>query len=96
MPGSDRRSDYSEELRASKNKYDTSEISNEEAERMGLSYCHAMPKAENIILESGDFALYRPRAWHLGNYVPYLKRATLHDSVWNPQAREWYRTLGER
>jgi hypothetical protein len=27
--------------------------------------------------------------WHLGSYVPYCKRATLHDVVDTPEFIEW-------
>ena len=34
--------------------------------------------------------------WHIGNYAPYRKRATLHDGVWNPVARQWVRDWFDR
>ena len=53
--------------------------SDEERERSCLEYTRSMPGATQLHLEAGDYALYRSTAWHLGNYVPYMKRATLHD-----------------
>ena len=61
----------------------------EERERLSLEYTRSMPGAIQLHLEAGDFALYRPTAWHLGNYLPYFKRATLHDFVSTPEFDEW-------
>lgn len=70
------------------------EQSDEERERACIRYCRAMPNAVCLNLAAGDYALYRPVAWHLGNYVPYRKRATLHDAVSEPAAMEgWLRRL---
>jgi hypothetical protein len=44
-----------------------------------LGYTRQMPNAVQIVLSAGDVAFYRQTAWHIGNYVPYVKRATLHD-----------------
>jgi len=55
-----------------------------------LDYCRDMPRAICLHLNAGDFALYRPLGWHLGNYVPYRIRATLHDAVWTKAARAAY------
>jgi hypothetical protein len=49
-----------------------------EQERFLHEYCVAMPGAVQLRLEPGDLVLYRSVAWHLGSYVPYRKRATLH------------------
>lgn len=57
----------------------------EERERLCLEYCQSMPGGEQLILNAGDFALYRSSLWHIGNYVPYRKRATIHDGVMTPQ-----------
>jgi len=45
-----------------------------------LTYTRSMPGARQIVLCAGDVAFYRATSWHIGNYVPYVKRATLHDS----------------
>jgi hypothetical protein len=47
-------------------------------ERFLREYCLGMPGAVQLRLEPGDVVLYRNVAWHLGSYVPYRKRATLH------------------
>ena len=71
-------------------------LSHEERERIGLEFCAQMPGAVCLHLNAGDFALYRPYGWHLGNYVPYKKRATLHDGVWLPESGErWMNRLKE-
>lgn len=90
VPGSDGRPDILEEIRVAAMKPDTDGLSDEAAERANLNYCHAMPGAVQLALGPGDFALYRPNAWHIGNYTPYMKRATIHDGVWKPETRAWY------
>ena len=57
----------------------------EERERTCLTYCQSMPDAVQLHLEAGDFALYRNTLWHIGNYVPHKKRATLHDGPKTPE-----------
>ncbi|MCZ6679248.1 MAG: hypothetical protein O7E52_18620 [Candidatus Poribacteria bacterium] len=61
----------------------------EEREHLCLQYCRSMPGAVQLHLEAGDFALYRNTLWHIGNYVPYCKRATLHDSATTPEYVAW-------
>jgi len=65
-------------------------------ERACMDYCRAMPNAVCLNLAAGDYALYRPFGWHLGNYTPYRKRAALHDGVNEPEALEqwmnWLKT----
>lgn len=97
VPGSHCRDDVASELAHSKNcptpdrdKVTELGLSDEEIEMRCLEYCRAMPRAVCLHLGAGDFALYRPLGWHLGNYVPYRIRATLHDIVWTPQVKEWY------
>jgi len=48
-------------------------------------YCQNMPGAVQVILQAGDLVLYRNTAWHLGSYVPYRKRATLHGQADTPE-----------
>ncbi|MCZ7643720.1 MAG: hypothetical protein M5U26_00305 [Planctomycetota bacterium] len=60
-------------------------------ERACLAYAQGMPGAVQFKLHAGDFALYRPIGWHIGNYVPYKKRATLHDAVFTPQYEAWWK-----
>ncbi|MBV7337604.1 phytanoyl-CoA dioxygenase family protein [Chloroflexi bacterium TSY] len=61
----------------------------EEREQICLDYCRSMPSAVRLSLDAGDFALYRSTLWHIGNYVPYRKRATLHDFVDTPEYNDW-------
>ena len=60
-----------------------------ERERLCLEYCRSMPAAVQVHLEAGDYALYRNTLWHIGNYVPYRKRATLHDFIDTPEYSRW-------
>ena len=52
-----------------------------------LSYTRQMPNAVQIVLCAGDIAFYRNSSWHIGNYVPYVKRATLHDGFYGEEDR---------
>ena len=58
-------------------------------ERRCLAYARQMPGAVQLHLQAGDFALYRNSLWHLGNYTPQARRATLHDSVDTPAFVAW-------
>jgi ectoine hydroxylase-related dioxygenase (phytanoyl-CoA dioxygenase family) len=60
-----------------------------ETERVLLDYCRNMPGAVQLRLGPGDYALYRNTLWHIGNYRPYQRRATLHDVVETPAYRAW-------
>jgi hypothetical protein len=51
-----------------------------------------MPGATQVHLRAGDFAMYRNSLWHIGSYVPYVKRATLHDIIDTPTMDEWVNT----
>ena len=62
-----------------------------EKERLCLNYTQGMPGAVQLHLNAGDFALYRPIGWHIGNYVPYRKRATLHDALFTPVYKTWWK-----
>ncbi|HEX4123857.1 MAG TPA: phytanoyl-CoA dioxygenase family protein [Tepidisphaeraceae bacterium] len=55
-------------------------LSAAERERVCLEYCQSMPGAVRLHLDAGDYCLYRNTTWHIGSYVPYRKRATLHDT----------------
>lgn len=93
VPGSHLRRDTSSEAR----RFPTRPVegpalegkSFEERERLCLEYCQSMPGAVQLFLNAGDFALYRNTLWHLGSYLPYRKRATLHDAVDTPRYAEW-------
>lgn len=53
------------------------------------AYARHMPGARPVALLAGDVAFYRSCAWHLGVYVPYARRATLHDGYYGPEDRAW-------
>ncbi len=69
---------------------DTKEMNTEEAEWACLEYCRSMPGAQQVWLSAGDFMLYRNTLWHIGNYTPHKKRATLHDGVWTKEFYDWF------
>lgn len=68
----------------------------EEREAACLRYANSMPGAVQLFLQAGDFCLYRSGMWHLGNYLPYRRRATLHDAVETPRSRTWLLETGHR
>lgn len=78
------RSTTQEELRDEENRR-----TDEELELFCLGYCQAMPGAVQLVLNPGDFCLYRNTAWHIGNYVPYRERMTLHTHAMTPAFREF-------
>jgi hypothetical protein len=99
VPGSHLRDDFEEELPLALNYpwqigMDQTAMSMEEVERFCLEYVEKMPRAIRLHLDAGDFGLYRNHGYHLGYYVPYKKRATLHDSVWNPAWKAAYERWG--
>jgi hypothetical protein len=63
-------------------------------ERTALEYVTSMPGATQVHLHAGDYALYRNTLWHLGNYVPYARRATLHDFVDTPEFIQFRKDAG--
>lgn len=67
----------------------TDEMINEDIEQVCLEYCLSMSGAVQVNLRAGDFLLYRNSLWHIGSYTTYRKRATIHDSVWTQEFREW-------
>lgn len=60
-----------------------------ERELACLEYTRSMPGAVQVALGAGDVAFYRAVGWHTGNYVPYTRRATLHDGFYGPEDRAW-------
>ncbi len=60
-----------------------------EREQLCIDYVTSMPGAVQLHLEAGDFCLYRNTLWHIGNYVPYRQRATLHDAVDTAEFAAW-------
>jgi len=54
-----------------------------------LGYCKNMPNAEQVILKPGDCIIYRNTLWHLCNYHPQQKRATLHTTIITERYQQW-------
>ena len=96
VPGSNNRPDTQAERAAATRVPDVEGKSNEEREALCVEYCRGMPGGVCLALEPGDYAIYAPNGWHLGNYAPYRRRATLHDGAWTPRRREWYARWTER
>jgi hypothetical protein len=65
------------------------DMSAAERELACLSYTRAMPGAVQVALAAGDVAFYRAVGWHIGNYVPYARRATLHDGFYGADDLAW-------
>ncbi len=61
----------------------------EERERTCSDYARSMPGAVNKLLAAGDVAFYRAVGWHIGSYIPYTRRATLHDGFYGEEDRAW-------
>lgn len=83
------RSTTQEELRD-----EAGQRTNEELELFCLRYCQAMPGAVQLVLNPGDFLLYRNIGWHLGNYVPYRERLTLHTHAVTPEFQAFREKYG--
>ena len=66
----------------------------EKRERACRDYAESMPGSVQLHLAAGDFAVYRNSLWHLGNYVPYAKRATLHDFADTPAFAAYRERIG--
>lgn len=64
-----------------------------EQEVLLQDYCRNMPGAVQAVLNAGDLLLYRNTGWHIGSYVPYRRRATLHGQADTPEYAEWKRTF---
>jgi hypothetical protein len=100
VPGSHRRDDTPEEIAAYATcpplPPDVAGLDDQERELAGLAYLRRMPGATQLSLEPGDYCLWRNTLWHAGHYVPYRKRATLHDFVDTPAYAAWRRTKGRR
>jgi len=60
-----------------------------ELERIDYNYTANMPGAVQLFMEPGDFAVYRPHGWHIGNYVHYTNRATLHGWPRSDEEAQW-------
>ncbi|MCJ8329499.1 MAG: hypothetical protein MJH11_05860 [Lentisphaeria bacterium] len=60
-----------------------------EFERECLAHCQSFPGAQQIVLEPGDFMIYRSNAWHCAHIVKYQPRATIHDSCHYHGKTDW-------
>jgi hypothetical protein len=95
VPGSDARRDTDAERAAFGGEVPspaptlTAEMTPEVREMVCLEYTRRMPGAVNVFLNASDVAFYRAAVWHTGNYVPYTRRATLHDAFYGPDDRAW-------
>ncbi len=67
----------------------TDTMSLAERELACTEYVRKMPGAVNLVLCAGDVALYRACGWHIGTYVPYVRRATLHDAFYCEDDYAW-------
>jgi|SRR5579872_3928823 len=74
----------------------TADMTAAEREHACLAYARRMPGAVPVALFAGDVAFYRACQWHLGNYVPYTKRATLHDGFYGPDDLAWKTAVRKR
>ena len=74
----------------------TGDMSAEEREAACLEYVRRMPCAVPVTLFAGDVAFYRACQWHIGNYVPYTRRATLHDGFYCEDDRDWQASVRKR
>ena len=90
VPGSHLRDDLPGEIDAAGTPLPPEDEPCEERERACLEYSGAMPSAERLFMDAGDFALYHPNGWHLGNYLPGRRRVTIHDFAPTPQLLDWY------
>lgn len=64
-------------------------LTDTEREISCLNYARSMPGGVCVPLFAGDVAFYRACAWHIGSYIPYTRRATLHDGFYSPADRVW-------
>lgn len=67
-----------------------------EREQTCVAYARRLPGAIPVQLFAGDVAFYRNTLWHLGNYVPYIKRATLHDGFFCEGDYAWQAEVERR
>jgi hypothetical protein len=95
VPGSHLRADTAEEIRRFPERPiaypDVTALDAATAEQVCREYVRSMPGAVQIPLDAGDFMLYRNTLWHIGNYVPYIRRATLHGALLTPEYEAFLR-----
>ena len=93
VPGSHQRHDLPREIERFPHRPiehpQTGNLDPAEAERVCWEYVVSMPGARQLVLAAGDYCLYRNSLWHIGNYVPYRRRATLHDTADTEAFRTW-------
>lgn len=94
VPGSHDREDTPEEREAlqtipARPPQLTETMSPAERERACTDYARSMPGATQVLLQAGDVAFYRACGWHIGSYIPYTRRATLHDNFLGPADHVW-------
>ena len=86
MPGSHLRGDTPEEIA----RFPTRPVpapslddcgSDEERYEKCVEYARSMPGAFQVVLQPGDFCIYRNTLWHMGAYRPQDQRATIHDGA---------------
>ncbi|MEK8051128.1 phytanoyl-CoA dioxygenase family protein [Ideonella sp. DXS22W] len=94
VPGSHLRGDTPGEIRRFPDRPipypDVSRLTPEAAELTCRDYVRSMPGAEQVRLNAGDFMLYRNTLWHIGSYVPYVKRATIHGALLTPEYQDFF------
>ncbi len=98
VPGSHNREDTAEERAAFPSIPPPGPVLNAEMtatdrEHVCLAYARQMPGAVPVPLFAGDVAFYRACQWHIGNYIPYTRRATLHDGFYGLEDEEWRVTV---
>ncbi len=74
----------------------SADMSPAQRETICLEYTRRMPHAVPVALFAGDVAFYRACQWHIGNYVPYTRRATLHDGFLCDEDLEWHAAVKRR
>jgi hypothetical protein len=70
-------------------------MTREERELACREYARSRPGGVEVVLGAGDVAFYRAGGWHLGAYVPYTRRATLHDGFYGEDDYAWLRRMRE-
>jgi hypothetical protein len=65
-----------------------------EYEALALEYLRSMPGARRIVLGAGDIAFYRQCGWHLGYYLNYHRRATLHGQAQSSETLDFWEEEG--
>jgi hypothetical protein len=96
VPGSYLRDDLPDETAAADAPLPPEDAPTEERERQCLEYSQGMPRAVRLSMDAGDFALYHPNGWHIGNYLPDRRRVTIHSFAPTPELLDWYRRFREK